>query len=196
MDCTTTTSAERAELVRENMDLCESIARRVSRRFGSMSRNELIGYVYEQLVNASRRWNGTGSFRGYVCSRVPLWVLSHVRDEGRARTQSKRGIRFKHFSELAKGFRGGLSDRTVYKPVVEENIPGLQVEDIDGTTWVEEIASRLDDRSAAIMRLYYLDDLSMTEIGQRLGVSESRVSQLHKKAVRCLRKRLAVGVAS
>ncbi len=50
--------------------------------------------------------------------------------------------------------------------------------------------SKLPEREQKVCGLYYCDELSMKEIGQILGVSESRVSQLHKKAL--LRVRAAL----
>jgi RNA polymerase sigma factor for flagellar operon FliA len=38
--------------------------------------------------------------------------------------------------------------------------------------------------------LYYEDGLTLAEIGEALGVTESRVSQIHSKAVLQLRSRL------
>ena len=40
---------------------------------------------------------------------------------------------------------------------------------------------------ALVLRLYYFDHLSMSEIGLALGFSESRVSQLHKAIIAILR---------
>lgn len=44
----------------------------------------------------------------------------------------------------------------------------------------------LRPRESLIMRLYYLNDLTMTEIAKRLCITESRVSQVHSKAVKSL----------
>jgi RNA polymerase sigma factor for flagellar operon FliA len=51
--------------------------------------------------------------------------------------------------------------------------------------------SRLPEREQAILILYYEDGLTLAEIGDALGVTESRVSQIHTKAVLQLRSRLA-----
>lgn len=54
----------------------------------------------------------------------------------------------------------------------------------------EEI-QRLPDREQSVLVLYYDDGLTLAEIGEALGVTESRVSQIHSKAVLQLRSRLS-----
>lgn len=49
----------------------------------------------------------------------------------------------------------------------------------------------LSERDRLVITLYYHEDLTMKEIGEVLGVNESRVSQIHSKAVQTLRSRLA-----
>ncbi|MRR12983.1 RNA polymerase sigma factor WhiG, partial [bacterium] len=49
---------------------------------------------------------------------------------------------------------------------------------------------RLPEREKTVVALYYYEGLTLKEIGTVLGVTESRVSQLHTKAVLRLRARL------
>jgi RNA polymerase sigma factor for flagellar operon FliA len=49
---------------------------------------------------------------------------------------------------------------------------------------------RLPEREKVVIGLYYYEGLTLKEIGEILGVTESRVSQLHTKAVLRLRGRL------
>lgn len=49
---------------------------------------------------------------------------------------------------------------------------------------------RLPERERTVIALYYYEGLTLKEIGQILSVTESRVSQLHTKAVLRLRARL------
>lgn len=53
----------------------------------------------------------------------------------------------------------------------------------------KEIAS-LSDKEQKVLMLYYFDEYMLKEIGQELGISESRVSQIHTKALLKLRGRL------
>jgi RNA polymerase sigma factor for flagellar operon FliA len=50
--------------------------------------------------------------------------------------------------------------------------------------------SRLPGREQQVVQLYYDHDLTMRQIGSRLGIDESRVSQLHSAALARLRSRI------
>ena len=51
--------------------------------------------------------------------------------------------------------------------------------------------TQLPEREKLVLALYYDEELNLKEIGQVLGVSESRVSQIHSQAALRLRTRLA-----
>jgi RNA polymerase sigma factor for flagellar operon FliA len=53
----------------------------------------------------------------------------------------------------------------------------------------------LPERERLVIALYYYENLTLREIGEVLGVTESRVSQLHTKAVLGLRSRFQPGLA-
>ena len=53
----------------------------------------------------------------------------------------------------------------------------------------------LAERDQVVVALYYWERLTLAEIGQVLGVTESRVSQLHSRATMALRRKL-LGMAS
>ena len=50
--------------------------------------------------------------------------------------------------------------------------------------------SALPEREKLVIALYYYENLTLREIGEVLGVTESRISQLHTKAVLRLKSRL------
>jgi RNA polymerase sigma factor for flagellar operon FliA len=69
---------------------------------------------------------------------------------------------------------------------------------LDETETREALAnaiSRLPERESLVITLYYYEELTLREIGEVLGVTESRVSQLHTKAVLRLKSRLAGAAA-
>lgn len=51
--------------------------------------------------------------------------------------------------------------------------------------------NRLGDREKIVLTLYYYESLTLAQIGEVLGVTESRVCQIHTKAVLQLRSRLS-----
>ncbi|HEX4777537.1 MAG TPA: RNA polymerase sigma factor WhiG [Acidimicrobiia bacterium] len=51
--------------------------------------------------------------------------------------------------------------------------------------------NRMPDRERLVLTLYYYEGLTLSEIGEVLGVTESRVCQIHTKAIFQLRGRLS-----
>jgi RNA polymerase sigma factor for flagellar operon FliA len=49
----------------------------------------------------------------------------------------------------------------------------------------------LPEREKLVLALYYDEELNLKEIGELIGVSESRVSQIHSQAAMRLRARLS-----
>jgi len=56
---------------------------------------------------------------------------------------------------------------------------------------IVEAINELPDKEKKVLVLYYYEDLTLKEIGAVLGVTESRISQLHTKAIMRLRGRLS-----
>ena len=68
--------------------------------------------------------------------------------------------------------------------------PGLEVEDDAFKARLAEVIQTLPEREQMVMSLYYQDELNLREIGEVLGVGESRVCQIHSQAVARIRARL------
>lgn len=76
---------------------------------------------------------------------------------------------------------------------LQDNSSKSPAEMIDKKEMVKIICNALKllpEREQLVVSLYYNDDLTMKEIGQVLNVSESRVSQIHAKALMMLRARM------
>ena len=65
---------------------------------------------------------------------------------------------------------------------------GLQKEDFKRC--LAEAISGLPERERLVMALYYEEELNLREIGSIIGVSESRVSQIHSQALIRLQARM------
>jgi RNA polymerase sigma factor for flagellar operon FliA len=68
--------------------------------------------------------------------------------------------------------------------------PGHHVELAETRRALAAAIERLSERERDVVSLYYHDGLTLAEIGEVLGVTESRVCQIHSKAVSQLRRRL------
>ena len=55
---------------------------------------------------------------------------------------------------------------------------------------LEKAISELPEQERRVLTLYYFEELMLKEIGKILGVSESRISQIHTKALLRLRGKL------
>jgi RNA polymerase sigma factor (sigma-70 family) len=54
----------------------------------------------------------------------------------------------------------------------------------------EIVEKTLDSTKEMVMKCRYIDGETMESIGERLGLTEGRISQLHKEAIEALRPRL------
>lgn len=68
-------------------------------------------------------------------------------------------------------------------------LDGLQRDDFK--KHLADAVSGLPERERLVMALYYSEELNLREIGEVLGVSESRVCQIHSQAVIRLQARMA-----
>jgi len=97
-------------------------------------------------------------------------------------------------ADIAAGSVGPL-DHVAMDSTPSENTnemqPGHALEQQELRDTMRSEITRLPEREQAVLILYYEDGLTLAEIGEALGVTESRVSQIHTKAVLQLRSRLA-----
>ncbi len=68
--------------------------------------------------------------------------------------------------------------------------PGALLERSELRGQLAEAIERMPDREKTVLTLYYFENLTLSQIGEVLGVTESRVSQIHTKSVLQLRSRL------
>jgi RNA polymerase sigma factor FliA len=68
--------------------------------------------------------------------------------------------------------------------------PSSGVEGNETRAMLSAAINSLSDREKVVITLYYFEGLTLAEIGEVLGVTESRVCQIHTKAVGLLRNNL------
>jgi RNA polymerase sigma factor for flagellar operon FliA len=90
------------------------------------------------------------------------------------------------FEDMGTGDDSILDSMTNDDPSI---LDGLQREDMQQI--VTEAIASLPERERLVMALYYDEELNLREIGAVMGVSESRVSQIHSQAVIRLQARMS-----
>ncbi|WP_404369355.1 RNA polymerase sigma factor FliA [Marinobacter sp.] len=79
-------------------------------------------------------------------------------------------------------------------PIEESDASDNPLEGVTSDAFRQSLAAaigELPDREKLVLSLYYQDELNLREIGAVIGVSESRVSQIHSQAALRLKARLA-----
>jgi RNA polymerase sigma factor for flagellar operon FliA len=101
--------------------------------------------------------------------------------------QEARGYQIVYFEDFSEGDDEHFLDRhvtdglpTPLEFLEDERVRAALIEAIDD----------LPEREKLVMGLYYEQELNLREIGEVMGVSESRVCQLHSQAVARLRAKL------
>jgi RNA polymerase sigma factor for flagellar operon FliA len=73
---------------------------------------------------------------------------------------------------------------------VASSEPFFGIEGSETRVMLSAAINALSEREKVVITLYYFEGLTLAEIGDVLGVTESRVCQIHTKAVGQLRHRL------
>ncbi|MGF1726796.1 RNA polymerase sigma factor FliA [Photobacterium nomapromontoriensis] len=90
---------------------------------------------------------------------------------------------------------GIAEDAVTNEESVEENLPFQGVVDDNFRQSLAEAIKTLPEREALVLSLYYDEELNLKEIGAVIGVSESRICQIHSQAMQRLRSKLKAWAA-
>jgi len=107
-------------------------------------------------------------------------------DEYHTTLRAASGYRLMSFEDLVGG-EETLSEELTGKHVGP--FEGVQSDDFKKA--LAEAIAGLPERERMVMALYYDEELNLREIGEVLGVTESRVSQIHSQAVLRLQARMS-----
>lgn len=92
-----------------------------------------------------------------------------------------------------KGDKVSLLD-TLADSTSEDPVTAFETVEMGGI--LAKAIGKLSERERTVVSLYYYEGLTLAQIGQILGVTESRVCQMHTKAVMQLRTRLTEASAT
>lgn len=85
------------------------------------------------------------------------------------------------------GYEDGVPDNNDKGPFSQ---PDKAIQDSSLVEALVEAIKTIPEREQLVLSLYYEEELNLREIGEVIGVSESRVSQIHTQAAHRLRSRL------
>jgi RNA polymerase sigma factor FliA len=103
--------------------------------------------------------------------------------ELRAMTQQVHVLSVDALEEAAGGVAELIPDTAVPDPMAV-------VQRRETSRQLSVVVGQLGERDRLVIQLYYLENQTLAEIGRRLGVTESRVCQLHSRLMLRLRGRL------
>jgi RNA polymerase sigma factor (sigma-70 family) len=150
------TDQERNNLIINHMDLAEQIAKN-KRKSIKLQFDDLRSAAYLGLVDAAWRFEeAKGSFRRYAAYRILGEVNEYIRREIDRNNKFISLDENKHINYLLRSDGGGQS-------------------------FFSDIIHCLPDKGKNLLRLYYCDQLTLKQIADRIGISESFVSILMKK---------------
>ena len=99
---------------------------------------------------------------------------------------------------LDDAFDVGDGERISLKDTVEDDSmirPEEHVDDAEMRHLLRDAITRLSEREQTVLGLYYFESMTLAQIGEILGVTESRICQIHTKAVLHLRTKLQDRIA-
>lgn len=114
-------------------------------------------------------------------------ALSMTLGEYQKMLQEARGYQLVYFEDFGDGDEEDFLERHVASAEAD---PLAALMDKNMRDVLVRAIEDLPDREKMVMGLYYEREMNLREIGEILGVSESRVCQLHSQAVARLRSRL------
>jgi RNA polymerase sigma factor for flagellar operon FliA len=116
-------------------------------------------------------------------AELALFMGKDIEEFHRERGQAKR---FETFSMEV------VTDEVMSMPADSSMQPEVMVEEAEFMEAVVAAIDELPERERLVMSLYYVEELNLKEIGEVLGVSESRISQILSAVVKKLRQNLQI----
>src|SRR6187200_3005064 len=187
--------ATRDQAVRDRLILTYApLVKFVAGRLGSslpshVDEQDLVSYGLLGLIGAIERFDPDREikFETYAIARIKGAIIDELRSldwvprSVRARAREiERAI-----VELERSLMRAPTD----DPAGAD--PEFSLEQTELNEALAEAIARLPEREKLVVTLYYYEELTLREIGEVLGVTESRVSQLHTKAILRLKAHLS-----
>lgn len=102
-----------------------------------------------------------------------------------------RGIDLLSFDEYVSSHKHGNEPKRPYKSLIqtgEDTVEHVMAQELKEV--IADGLKALPKKDQKVVTLYYYNELTLKEIGKVMGLTESRISQIHTKAIIRLRTRL------
>ncbi len=195
-------------------------ARLKERLPSSVDFNDLVSIGLEELVKLSRRYDPkqNDNFWGYAQKRIYGSMLDFLRSIDTVSRGDRKII--KDIDKIIESYvseyneepsdeyiaeklgievekvRKAKQSSEIYNvmPIEEqmnyfENV-SKKIEEEELIEAIKKILKTMNEKEQLVIQLYYFEELSLKEIAEILEVTESRVSQIHKKVIKKLREEL------
>ena len=186
----------------------------------SVDVDDLIAIATEELIKVSRRYDAklNDSFWGYVRQRVQGGMLDYLRSLDIVSRGDRKLIKDiekeinkyynKHQEEPTDDYLAEVLNMPIKKikkarlagdiytimPIEEQleifDDVSKKIEEEELIQIIQKELGQMDKREQTIIQLYYFEELSLKEISEILGITESRISQIHKSVIRRIREKL------
>jgi RNA polymerase sigma factor for flagellar operon FliA len=196
------------------------VARLKERLPSSIDFNDLVSIGLEELVKLSRRYDPkqNTNFWGYAQKRVYGAMLDFLRNlDTISRADRKLVKDIDKITEEYMAKYGVAPDDEYLAETLNEDIEKIKkaktageiynvmpieeqlnyfdnvskkVEEEELIDIIKEVLKEMSEKEQLVIQLYYFEELSLKEIAEILDVTESRISQIHSKAIRKIRKKL------
>jgi RNA polymerase sigma factor for flagellar operon FliA len=175
------------QLVIEHLPLAATIARSISKRLPRyVDSQDLYQDACIGLIRAAARYDAKrkASFSTYARRPVGGAVIDGLRRADHLSRDERR--RVKAEGDEARPLHVERADDVAGVLLPPERSAAAAERD----RLLNAAISTLPIRLRILLRAYYHSGQTMREVGYRLGVNESRISQLHRRALRLLREHL------
>ena len=186
----------------------------------SVEFNDLVSIGYEELVKLSNRYDPkkNDNFWGYANKRIYGSMLDFLRSLDTLSRGDRKLVKEidkivndyvneygtqpsnEYLSEvlgldIEKIKKARRADEIYSVMPIEEQMKyyedvSKKIEEEELIEVIKSILKTLNEKEQLVIQLYYFEELSLKEIAEILEVSESRVSQIHKKIIKKIREKL------
>lgn len=170
--------------------------------FASFAEQRIHGAVLDSLRKSDWQTRANRSKQRQLESTVARLGAKLRRQPTENEIASGAGLSIDAYRELLLSLNSGpslsldqLESENSEKHIACEDGVELRIERHDQVRQVAEQLSALPNRELQVLQLYYYSGLNMKEVGAVLGVTESRVCQLHAQATTRLRSAIASSIS-